>query len=180
MSLEAREAYRKAGVGVLAVKLEVRVLQLSIGFEHQWGSGPMLEPLEKLSAKDAAFSESGRMRVEDYVTSHLGGVAGELLYVLANRCHLRCSQGEEVIHWKFWRRTWECSDPEVDRAFAIAFAYLRNHDQGDAEASLWRLWHRAVELLRQIPQREQLDRLAKRLLEAGKLSGDQVARILRA
>ena len=178
MNLTIREAYYNAGIGVLARKLNIGLRQLTIGFEHQYFSGPKLEGLQELSLADVAFSASGRQEIEDYLTVCLGGIAGEQIYVLANRRQLHWAQGDAAYLWKFWRRTQECGDPEVDRAFAIAMAYLRNYDLGDPNATVWRLWQRAVNLLQQLPQREQLDRLAKQLLFVGKLSGDEVFLIL--
>jgi hypothetical protein len=180
MSLEEREAYYAAGIGVLAVKLDIRVLQLSIGYQHQWVSGPMLEPLEHLRMEDTAHCAGDQAEVENYLTAYLGGTAGVFVRLLTRRCHLQRSQGDAALHMKFLRRTLACDDPEVDRAFAIAFALLSRVDLGDTEATVWRLWQRAVELLRQSPQREQLDRLAKRLLEAGKMPGAEVVQLLQA
>lgn len=178
MSLEEREAYRTAGIGVLANKLDVRVVQLSIGVENQWLPGPLLEPLERLRDAELAFSESARMRVEDYVSAHLAGLAAEFLYVLARRRQLQKSQGDAVVHMKFWRRLLECGTPENDRAFAIAFGYLGKCDAGDSEATVYRLWQRAIELLRASPQREQLDRLTRHLLKVRRLSGEEVTMFL--
>lgn len=105
MNLNNRNAYYKAGIGVLAHKLSIGLRQLAIGFEHQFSSGPKLDCLQELSMEDVAFSESGRQDVEDYLTVCLGGTAGELIYVLANRRHLQRAQGDTAYLWKFWRRT---------------------------------------------------------------------------
>lgn len=180
MSLEEREAYHAAGIGVLAMKLHIPLRQLSIGFEHPWVVGPRLEPLEPWCAEEVIHDTFKRSRIEDYLTVCLGGTAGSFLYALGRRRHLQHSLGDAGLSMKYLRRTLACMEPEVDRAFAIAFALLGRFDDGDAEATLWRLWQRAVELLRQPPQRKQLDLVARRLLEAGTLSGDELARLLQA
>jgi hypothetical protein len=139
----------------------------------------MLEPLE-MQANETAYSVCARMRAENYVTVCLGGIAGELLYVLSRRTHFQRVQGDAIVYWKFWRRAMSCEDSQVDRAFAITFALLTKCDAADAECTLWRLMRRAVKLLRQSRQREQLNRLARRLREDGHLTGAQVLETLNA
>ena len=178
MRIHELEAYHQAGIGVLAVKLDVRLQQLSVGFEKQWTSGPTLEPLENFRKEDVEHSSCNRDRVEDYLTASLGGSAGVFLFNLGRRRHFQRSHGDAGLEMKHLRRMWQCVEPEVDRAFGIAFALLSKFDDSDTEATLWRLWQRAVELLRQPLQRKQLDRLARQLMQVGKMPGEEVVRFL--
>ena len=73
---------------------------------------------------------------------------------------------------------WDCLEPEIDRAFAIAFGLLGHVDDGDPEGTMLRLWQRAVTLLRQHPEREKLTRLARHLMKLGQMSGEQVQQFL--
>jgi hypothetical protein len=69
-------------------------------------------------------------------------------------------------------------EPETDRALALTLAWLPHLDDGDAEATLTRLWERANRLLHQPPHLSRLDRLADALFRVRRVSGQQVAQLL--
>lgn len=137
--IEELEAYNRAGIGIVALTLDIRLRQLSVGFENQWICGPALEPLDDWSDEDVAHNGLARDRIEDYVTTCVGGSAGVFLYNLAQRRHIQRSQGDAGLQMKHLRQMCQCAEPESDRAFAIAFALLGKTDDGDTEGTMLRL-----------------------------------------
>lgn len=72
------------------------------------------------------------------------------------------------------RRAWDAGEPETERAIIVSLAFLKEIDAGDTEATIHRLWRRAVRLLQEPPGREQLDRLARRLLKVKRMVREEV------
>ncbi len=119
------------------------------------------------------------MQVEDYATTLLAGSAASFLRVESQRCPLKRSLGDAGLEMRFLREVWQCLQREPDRAVSLICGSLGAFDDGDVEATTLRLWRRAIHLLRQEPQADQLKRLARRLSEVRHLSGDQVSRLLK-
>jgi hypothetical protein len=177
-TIDEPQAYYQAGIGVLAVELDVGLRRLSVGYRHHETAEPTLEPLDVQSVRKGQLGSLEREQIEDYLTTCLAGSAAQFLYSLNRRCQLKQSFGAAGLEMKYLRRMWDCVEPETDRAFAIAFGLLGHVDDGDAEGTMLRLWQRAVTLLRQPPQREQLTRLAQHLRKVERMSGGEVHRFL--
>lgn len=71
-----------------------------------------------------------------------------------------------------------CVEPETDRAFSIIVGRLAPLDEGDAQATFNNLWRRALQLLKQPPHRQRLDRIAAELQRRRVLEGDDLAEVL--
>jgi hypothetical protein len=161
-----REAYEQAGVAVVAHALRIPVYRLSVVGGGRLPSLPSYE--EWRIGQDR--SEIGLLsRTEDYVTTLLAGSVGHL--ILQEKCfnYRRPSTGR--MHLKE-RRLAEARKGEGelnDRAFYLTFAWLWQADDGNADATIVRLWHNAEALLRRSTQRRQVERLAIRLLVRGEL-----------
>ena len=112
------------------------------------------------------------------MTALLAGSAASFLRAQEQRCQIKRSLGDAGLEMKFLREIWQCLQPEPDRAVAIVCGSLGKFDDGDAEATIRRLWHRAIRLLRQTAIRAKLDRLTRELERTGRLTGDKVERLL--
>jgi hypothetical protein len=179
MKIVIHPAYYLAGIGVAATRFGVRALELSIPDNWSTQRSPILEPFEAWYSilSDSDFDE--RDLIEDYVTVCLAGVAGNFIRTESIRCPLKRSMGSAGFELAHLRWVWRGESSECDRAFAIAFSHLPEIDGGDVEATLYRLWHRAVRILREPSQRSQLDRLARELVKTGRMGGDVLEEFLK-
>lgn len=177
--IEKLAAYYKAGIGVAAATFGVRIRTLGLEYDAGAKFGFSLEPLAEWLARDP---ESHEHRVEltaEYITVCLAGDAGRFIYAAARRRQLRRSRegaGPELRHL---RLLWDCLEPESERALIVALGTLPKLDEGDAEASMYRLWKQAHRMLRQKHQRTQLDELARHLLQVRRMSGREVEEFLK-
>ena len=170
--------YYWAGIAVVASHFEIRVQHLSVGDEYCLDGSAMLEPLETWCDSDAGMNPFLMAKVEDYVTALLAGNAAAFIRESEERCQLKKSFGEGGLEMKFLRKVWQCLQPEPDRAAAIIVGFLGEYDDGDIEATVRRLWHRAVRILRQPKRHKQLKALADALCRTIEMTDEDVVRVL--
>jgi hypothetical protein len=174
--IEELEAYYQAGIGVVATKLGVPLRVLSVGYDAAVKPGLPIEPLEEgLEPR----SPCDAILIEDYLTACVSGAAARFIRSEQRQRQFgRCVQGA-ALEVRCLREIWQGWEPESERALVVALAFLRDKDGGDAEATMYRLWHRAVRILQAPAEREQLDRLARQLLTVGSITGRKVDQFLK-
>jgi hypothetical protein len=170
--------YYWAGIRVIAVKYGIEVQRISIGDQNGLNGEAVLEPVGKWCNLNVGLNYFKAMQVENYATTLLAGAAS-FIRVQDQRCHLRRSFGDAGLEIKFLREVWQCLQREPDRAAAIICGSLGEYDDGDVEATARRLWTRAVRLLRQKVQYQQLKSLATQLMTVKQMTGEEVCRLLK-
>jgi hypothetical protein len=170
-------AYYWAGIAVLAIKSDIEIECLDVGDANGLNGKAILEPISS-SDMDVGLNSWKARKVEDYVTTLLAGSAASFIRVLGRRGHLKRSLGDAGLEMRFLREVWQCFQPEPDRAMAIICGSLGKYDDGDAEATFKRLWHRAVRILRQPQHDQQIKLLAKHLLCVKRMTGEEVHRLI--
>jgi hypothetical protein len=172
-------AYYWAGIGIVAVKFDVKFKSLSLGDLDGHDGCAILEPVGNYCDLDVGMDPFKASKVEDYATTLLAGSAASYIRARDKRCHLKRSLGEAGLEIKFLRQIWQSLHREPDRAIAIIFGSLGAFDDGDTEGTTRRLWHRAVCILQQQPYSDQLRRLARELTSLGELTGAEVHELLK-
>jgi hypothetical protein len=168
------EAYYQSGVAVIAALNGIGLRQLSIGFGS---AGVILERLDQFCASSDGTEAEYIVDVEDYCVTCLAGLAGRAIRAETRRKRVGLCD-PAVLELKNVKAVLRCDEREPDRAFAIVFAALGEVDGGNSEGTVYRLYKRALRLLCQPPQTEQLNRLARHLLKVGRMTGDEVAEFL--
>ena len=153
--------------------------RISICDQNGVNGEAVLEPIGKWCSLNVGLDYFKAMQVENYATALLAGSAASFIRVQDHRCHLKRSLGDAGLEMKFLREVWQCLQREPDRAVSIICGSLGDYDDGDVEATTRRLWNRAVRVLRQKPQYEQLKLLAKRLMAVKQMDGEEVHRLLK-
>jgi hypothetical protein len=167
-----------AGIGVIAHHFHIDVYKLSAGDKNGFAGKVLLEPIAKWCDLDVGLNPFKAAKVEEYATALLAGLAANYVCAEARRGQIKRSHGGAGLEMKYLREIWQSLQPEPDRAIAIIFGSLGKFDDGDAEATTRRLWHRAVRLLRQPKLHGQLNRLARELKEKGRMTHDEIDRLL--
>jgi hypothetical protein len=176
---QSEQTYYFAGIAVTAAKLGIRLERLSVGDQYGLNGEAKLEPLESWCDSDCGENPLLAAKVEDYATTLLSGCAASYLHVQQGRCHLKRTFGDAGLEERFLRQVWHALQPELDRAHAIIIGSLGNYDDGNAEATARRLWHRAVRILHQPVHNRQLKRLAGHLDKAKHLRREEILSLLK-
>ena len=177
--IEVLSAYYKAGIGVAAATIGVRIRTLGLEYDSGAKFGFSIEPLSNLIGQATQSMPQQIGLIEDYITVCLAGAAGRFAYSDARRGQVQRSMQGAAHELRQLRLLWECLEPESERAFIIALGTLPKLDEGDPEATMYRLWQRAHRLLSNNPQRTNLNRLARKLLEARQMTGFEVEAFLK-
>jgi hypothetical protein len=172
------QVYYWAGIGVVAFKYAIRVVRIAIDDADESRGEAVLEPIGRWRNPDVGMDYYKTMLVENYATALLAGSAASFIRTQDQRCDLKRSLGDAGLEERYLREVGQCRQRESDRAIAIIFGSLGAYDDGNVEATTRRLWHRAVRVLRQKEQYEQLKLLAKRLLEVKRMSWEELCPFL--
>lgn len=179
IGIEVLAAHYKAGIGVAAATLGVRIRTLGMDYDAGARFGFSLEPLSSWIGKKPESLAHRVSLIEDYIVVCLSGDAARFICASTRRPHLRRSSAGAGPELKQLRLLWECLEPESERALVIALGTLPVLDEGDPEATIYRLWKRAHRLLRESRQRIQLAELARHLLRNKQMSGAEVEDFLK-
>lgn len=170
--------YYYAGIAILAVHFGIELRELDLGDRDGLNGEAALEPIDQWCDTDVVYDGVKGSRVEDYVTTLLAGSAATFIRAESRRHHLLGSFGSAGLERKFLRQVWLCLQREPDRAAAIICGTLGKFDSGDVEATMMRLWHRSVRLLREPSRWKQVERLARQLVQTQRMTGDDVKQFL--
>jgi hypothetical protein len=169
------ESFYLSGIATVAVLNGVEVRELALGFGS---AGVILERIDQFCASSSGTECEYVSDVEDYCTACLAGLAGRAIRAETRRKRVGLCD-PAVLELKNVKAVLRCDEREPDRAFAIVFAALGEIDGGNSEGTVYRLYKRAHRLLCQPRQTEQLNRLARHLLQIGRMSGDEVQQFLK-
>jgi hypothetical protein len=178
MQKEDYQAYYWSGIAVCAARFSIGLKRLSLGDNCGLNGVAQLDAFDEWCGTDVGINPFTATRIENYVTALLAGSAAVFIRVQDARCHLKRSYGDAGLEAKFLREVWQCLQPESDRALSIVVAWLGAYDDGNAEATTRRLWHRAVRILRQPQHYQQLKTVAQSLTEMRQMTGEEVRRQL--
>jgi hypothetical protein len=170
--------YYWADIGVAAITYGIDIRRISIGNQEGVDGEALLEPITKFCDLNVGLDFYKALEVDNYATVLLSGSAASFIRVKDGRRHLQRCYGDAGLEMSFLREVWQCLQREPDRAAAIICGSLGEYDDGDVEATAARLWCRAVRMLRQPKQYDQLKRLACRLFEVKEMAGRDVRDLL--
>jgi hypothetical protein len=169
--------YYLAGIGVAATKFGIGLKLLSLQ-RGAAGSGAVLHPVRKWCKLDVSIDDFKILQLEEYIMTCLAGSAARCIRLEDLRGPLKQSLGNADLELEQLREMWQCSEPETDRAFALVFGSFGQIDDGDSDATLYRLWRRTLHLLRMPKHYDQLNRLARRLYDVTTMSGEEISTFL--
>jgi hypothetical protein len=167
-------AFHHAAQAVLAFHYGIQVRSITIEPDFTGRTYTRLEPIKDYCDLRAPKSIWALSQFESYITTLLGGIVGRQLCVEAYFGYKSRCSGQVKLRARYLAKLGKGDEIELDRAFAIAFGWLRSRDEGITMQTLYRLWQRAQDRLRTPKHRKRLSLLADRLKVDLYMSGRDV------